>query len=352
MAVAFETSGFINYVALAYQKHFGVIINPTDIWYMVICEIAAAVKITPEAYETLFTTTPGQKQDVIVLTGSPEDINPYAVVSELKKKVPTDVDTFIPNFSTDSIVSNMSMHIAFCDMVSPFYNYMTLMCGIPSVTIGGTDDDWATLLQNLSKIRSLFGMKLNNYLNNVTKTVTDMILAAKSDNGDHFQRMIRMEICGSGSDQEINGWILNFINHPDRTRRPGSSIMQKNVHMHSSKMEYKNLDTERTFELYSGIYYSTSKEQILFPCYNSYRIETTGEQNKQEEKKAKYTFFEGPPVESKVRTDRMIATAKPVAKNQTCNVCGADMTPFSSRKWKHALCPSCAFITVSNLETL
>jgi hypothetical protein len=341
----FETRGFVNYVAHAYRQHYGIIINPTDIWYMITAEIAAAVKKTPNDYSSLFTKTPGEKQLITVVTGDPETIDPHAVVEQLKTRVPTDVDTFLPDFSTDTIVSKMSMSIAFCDMVSPYYNYGTLMCGIPTVEIGGTREDWNLLLANLDKIRTLFTGKMNDYLLRCDTTVRFMLDATIKKTGPAFlSQIIKLERCGSGSDEEISGWILDFVNMPKDKYTP----MLKNVHQHVSKMEYKNLETQRTFELYTGIFYSEPKGNVLVPCYNAHRIETTGKQNKSKEKKAKDTFFEGP--ESITSVPILLPVRGIATSGKTCTSCGADMTPFSSRKWKHALCPSCAFITVSNLE--
>jgi len=40
-------------------------------------------------------------------------------------------------------------------------------------------------------------------------------------------------------------------------------------------MHYKNLDTDREFDLYSGIFYSTLKDGFIIPDYHTARVETT-----------------------------------------------------------------------------
>lgn len=292
-----ETLGFINYVAEAYMGHYGVTITPTDIWFMVIAELAADIKKVPNDYAPLFTTTPGQKQEIVVLTGDPEEINPFAVVNELKARVPTDVDTFLPEFSTTTIAANLSMHVSFCDMVSPYYSYMTLLCGIPTVTLEGTKEDWKLLQDNLQKIHSIFEGKMADYLVRCQNTVDQMLKAAVGKNAkEHFSQIITMKQCGSGSQMEARGWILNFMNHPDFAEKWNKTgkIMQQNFHTHQGKMDYKNLDTGRTFTLHTGIFYSEPKGTQLIPHYNSHRVETTPGLKKDEPQKKAFVIYKNP----------------------------------------------------------
>lgn len=268
--------GFIEYICFCYQNHYAAVMSPTDIMYMVQCELATAVKQAPDQFAALFTTTPGQKQEIITLTGNVEEIDVFAVVDKLRERVPTNVDLFLPEFSTTTITSNLAVHVAFCDMVSPYYNYSTCLCGIPRIEIAGTEEDWTKLAQTLYYLSELFTGDLKKYLGRVWSRVTGIIGECKNGNGRMFQQMVQMEKCGSGSEYEITGWILDFMNTPDEP-----PIMLQNVHQHISKMEYKNLETQRTFDMYAGIFYCELYGDLAKPQYNANRIETTGkEKNK------------------------------------------------------------------------
>jgi len=271
--------GFIEYVCFCYQNHYSAVISPTDIMYMVQAELATAVKQNPNAFASMFTKTPGEKQWIITLTGSPEEIDVFAVVDKLRERVPTNVNLFLPEFSTTSIAANLATHVAFCDMVSPYYSYGTLLCGIPRIEIAGTEDDWKKLSQTLFDLTELFSGDLKLYLSKVWSLVLNIVKECSRGNGDFFKRMVSMKRCGSGSQYEITGWILDFMNTPDKP-----PIMLQNVHQYLSKMEYKNLDTGRTFEMYAGIFYCELYGDVAKPVYNASRIETTGRPKKEEPK--------------------------------------------------------------------
>lgn len=262
--------GFIEYICFCYQNHYAAVMSPTDIMYMVQCELATAVKQAPDQFAALFTTTPGQKQEIVTVTGSVEEIDVFAVVDALRCRVPAKVDMFLPEFSTTTSISNLASHVAFCDMVSPYYNYFTFMCGIPRIEITGTIEDWQLLSRALFDLSSLFTGDLKKYLERVWSRVVMIIEECLTGNGSLFNQIVQVERCGSGSQYEVTGWILDFMNTPNEP-----PIMLENLHQHISKIEYKNLETQRTFNMHMGIFYCELFSDIAKPQYNANRIETT-----------------------------------------------------------------------------
>jgi hypothetical protein len=279
---AYSTVGYLNYLGAAWEYHYGVVLNPTDIWYIILSELAIAVSKTPNNYAHLFTTTPEEKQEIIVLTGDVESINPSSVIAALKNKVPSDMASFLPEFSTDTELSRLAMNVAFCDLVSPYYSYSTMLCGIPKICIGGDKEDWVRIQVKLANLSSLFEGSLHEYLLRCQSRVTEIILNAFGGNGDifFFNSMVRLTPCGSGHQFEMNGWILHFLNRTNTDE----SVMVNGMPTQTSKMSYKNIETGRTFELYAGIFYSTFEQGFMIPRYNACRTETT-KKNEEEKKK-------------------------------------------------------------------
>lgn len=277
-------NGFIEYACFCYQNHYGFVISPTDIMYMVQAELATAVKANPDAFSSMFTTTPGEKQEIVTMTGSPEEIDVFAVVDQLRERVPTKVDLFLPEFSTTTIAANLATHVAFCDMVSPYYSYYTMMCGIPTVEVAGTIEDWQKLSKTLFDLSALFSGNLKTYLARVWARVATIIKECSTGNGTLFTQMVSMKKCGSGSQYDVTGWILDFMNKDGK-----HSVMEmlQNVHQYLSKMEYKNLETQRTFDMIAGIFYAEIKDGVAIPAYNANRIETTNKGTGQEKKSGK-----------------------------------------------------------------
>lgn len=261
-------SGYLGYLAKAWENHYSVVMTPDNIWFMIVNEIALAVKEAPERYTKLFTKTPNKKQWILVPTLDPTSIRPQLVINALKDRVPIKTDLFLPEFSTSTPMSIMAMNVAFCDVVSPYYSYGTFLCGIPNIRIEGTEKDWSLLLSNLKKLSKLFKNKLDTYLDRCVMCVDQLIKAAKENNSDYFKTMVKLEKCGSGHQFDMNGWILQFLrNNPRKMQLEG-------LPSHFSKMDYMNLDTERTFSLFAGVFYSKIEGEFLVPCFDSVSYET------------------------------------------------------------------------------
>ena len=280
---AYSTLGYLNYLGVAWEYHFGVVLNPTDIWYIILSELTIAVGKAPKDYSHLFTTTPEEKQEIIVLTGDVETIDPQLVINALKKRVPSDMTNFLPEFSTDNDYSRLAMNVAFCDLVSPYYSYSTMLCGIPAICIGGTEIDWVNIQVRLANLLQLFSGSLHEYLLRCQSRVTEIIInafASGNRGADHFSNMVRLTPCGSGHEFDMNGWIVQFLNRTN----PTESVKVGGLPTQTSKMSYKNLETGRTFQLFAGIFYSTFEQGFMIPRYNSCRLETT-KKDKEETKK-------------------------------------------------------------------
>ena len=277
---AYPTCGYYDYLTVACQHHLPVVLNPNDIAYIIVCELATAIAKNPKPYASLFTTTPEKKQMIIVLTSDPTKINPQLVVDKLRTRVPTNTALFLPEFSTSTPMTTMAMNIAFCDMVSPFYNYGTCLCGIPSITIGGLKEDWELLRTNLSELSIIFqGSSLYKYLSRCMNLVCEIL---RHEDSKYFEKMAYFNRCGSGGEHEMAGWILQFLNRRDFTQ----PIQTNNITRHSSSMVYTNIETNRNFKLHAGIYYSTFREEVFSPVYNAWSEELlTKEQIKAEKDK-------------------------------------------------------------------
>lgn len=272
--------GFIGYLTKAWSRHYSVVLSPDIVWFTILNEITAAVAKKSDKYANLFTTTPGEKQAVIVLTGDPEVIDPAAVVDALKSRVPSNVDDFIPKFSTTTPEITMAMNVAFCDLVSPYYEYFTLCCGFPSIRIEGTEADWTLLMSKIKSLASLFKDSLDHYLHRCLNCVVAFTCAAANNYAEHFQKMVKLYPCGSGHEVEIDGWILDLFNDTGGSKR----VRTERIPPHFANMSYTNLDTNRKFKLYSGMFYSKIEGSFMVPCFDSVRYEIKTKEQEEKEK--------------------------------------------------------------------
>jgi hypothetical protein len=259
--------GFFGYLSTAWSNHYSIVLRPSDLWFVILNELTAVVAKTPQAYSNLFTKKPSGKQLILVPTDTVETISPELVVDALKSYVPTKVDDFLPEFSTSNSMCNLAMNVAFCDMVSPYYSYGTFMCGFPKVRIEGTKDDWALIQDKLNILSGLFSGNLSAYLKRCLNVVENIVSATKEGNATLFKNMVKLQKCGSGSQYEMSGWIMQLLykcDHPTQL---------EGLPPHYTHMDYTNMETERKFSLYCGVFYSTIDGDFLLPEYDAFRFE-------------------------------------------------------------------------------
>lgn len=259
--VIFHTS-YYEYLALAWANHFSAVVSPDIIWHIILNEISIEIKANKETYKSLFTTS-NDKQEIIIYADHPTKINTEELIAQLKIKVPTNVDVFLPQFTTSTPDSKIAFNVAFCDTVSNYYSYSMMLCGIPNLRVEGTIKDWKLLQNNLKKLKSLLGDNLNKYLSKCCSSIDSLIRALTDGSESFFKFFYKVEECGSGSDEEITGWIVNFLN------------IEKNFYLINDvpnqipTIEYKNLTTNKKYKMASGCMGSLIHNGYLIPFFDN-----------------------------------------------------------------------------------
>jgi hypothetical protein len=137
----FFHKNYLEYLELAWSKHYGIVVDPKIFWHMILSEVGVEVREYPEHYRDLFTTS-SEKIEVKVSTDSCEILPVKAVLQELKSKVTANIGMFFPEISTRDEMYDFVLSATFCDVVSPYYNYGMYLCGISSFTVLGTKEDF------------------------------------------------------------------------------------------------------------------------------------------------------------------------------------------------------------------
>lgn len=206
----------------AYDAHLPVSLAPEVLWYAVCHEVAIAVKKDPDAYAHLYTTTPGEKQNITVSVDhyTYEGPNDWAsgiqlFDGELRKRVPDGIMAHaLPKFSTSTQESDVALLVAFMDAASPFYEYgMSTCCGIPKVRLEGTPEDWRTLVVEAQALSEVFRKDLGTYFDHLVPVLATLARAAKGEDvGTSFwQSMVKVDH-GSGGPY-VSGWVCAFWNY-------------------------------------------------------------------------------------------------------------------------------------------
>jgi|CXWL01.1.fsa_nt_gi hypothetical protein len=269
-------TNYLAYVKLCWQHHWGIVISPDYLWHVVMCEIAEHVKQNSDYYRNKFTTS-SEKEMIVVLTGDPEVLPLHSIVAKLDEKVPSDISAFIPKFSTSTELSQFVFKAAFADAVSPYYSYGMKLCGIPKVKILGCADDWKLFQKNISLLKGILDKSdMIEYFKGVSEgidnisTIYNLNTASIPAIQTIWKQFFKAEECGSGSQYVIDGWITKFFKHYNKD----SGVLDVNDFSTCvSIVNYKNLDTDKIFNLYAGLFTSKENEGFLEPDFGYFVCE-------------------------------------------------------------------------------
>lgn len=256
--------GYLNTLSTAYSRHRNVVLNPHDVWFIVLNEIADYVNAHSDECSAIFTNgMTGKKTVITVPTSDVTEIDPTLIVAELNNYFPA--YAFIPSLSTAGKPEMTAMCAALSGGVQRYYQYMTFMCGIPEVKVGGTAEDWQTLLGMTAEIAMMFK----------TAGVRDMVLylVRVADILDQIQRSFFMDLTefwkdiftqknvGSGGQLNVNGWFTKLYFEEQKEYRIDT------IQMSIATLRYKNLETNKEFIAGYGGFYMVEKDGFLTTEY-------------------------------------------------------------------------------------
>lgn len=261
-------NNYLEYLETAWQYHRGIVLTPDIIQYSVLCEVAGLIKESPEAFRHLFTKS-AKKVEVTVVSGSLTDMPVDVLVDKLVAAyIPTDVSPYLVDFTTTTARSKLAKCTAFADAVSPYYNYSMFCCGIPFVEVHGTSDDWASLDHNVNLMMGHLGLT-SEWATQVTGLTSNLLNAIHSEDVDFFGRWFTAEKCGSGSQFVVNGHFADVF------RKKPSFALVGNFASHISTIEYKQLDTNKTYKMRQGLFFSQDDGVTLRPDFGSFVSEVS-----------------------------------------------------------------------------
>ena len=248
------TKSFLNMTSTAYSQHYGLVIAPHDMWYIVLTEIATFIKGNTEAMRHFFTNST-EKQELLVETADPYVLPMKAILEQLKQRCPININLMLPVCSTDTPDTEFAYATAVADGVQQYYDYGMFCCGLPQVKILGTPADWKNLYKHASELSATFADgkapgQLTIYLARVAalfmKIAYSIEVATEQDAQEFWQDLFRQKNVGSGGDLIVNGWIVDlFINNKK------DQLIKSFPHT-ISVVPYRNHTTGKDYKLMLG----------------------------------------------------------------------------------------------------
>ena len=217
---------FFRTVVTAYANHQSLVLSPDMIWLLISQGFARYVNAHPEELRPQLVEHDGKMDLVVItpeelLTGNPDWEKIMGDFSDsIQKYTKGDIaKTITANFTTTTPVTRIASEITLMESVKSYFEYvvMYLACGIPSVTLQGTPEDWQLVLDKAKRLKP-YG--LTEWIEELEPILTEFVRTAKGKPDQLFwQRMVK-EVrlprlkgggCSSDKPTELDGWVLKLF---------------------------------------------------------------------------------------------------------------------------------------------
>jgi len=218
---------FYQCMVKAYAEHKSVTLSPDMMWLLISQGFARYVNAHSEELRSQLVYHEG-KQDLMVMTKDDllsgkadwgKLMNDFS--KEIERHTKGEVaKTIAADFSTTTPVERIASQITLMESMKSYFNYLAgrIGCGIPSITLLGTPDDWRAVL---SKTQKLGQYGLSEWTQSLEPILNEFIKTAEGKPNQRFwQEMVKkkrvdefasVRPCSADKPTELDGWILKFF---------------------------------------------------------------------------------------------------------------------------------------------
>ena len=275
---------FYRCIVNAYAQHKSVTLSPDMIWLLISQGFARYVNAHAEALRQQLVDHDGKmslvvQSDVDVLSEKadwPKLIGDFT--AQIERYTTGDIgNTITANFSTTGLTERVASQITLMDAMKSYFEYVVqyMGCGIPSITLLGTPDDWREVMD---KTRRLSAYGLEEWTKSLEYVLRQILVTAEGrPNPLFWKSMVKQyrpdEMQGGACDMReptvLDGWLLRLF--PDEN----GQTLEKVVHTKEMESEmvrtpfkYQVIDpttgallSETPMELWAGFIGAQEKKQ-------------------------------------------------------------------------------------------
>ncbi|WP_018349794.1 DUF4419 domain-containing protein [Longispora albida] len=205
-----ETDGvhpLLSAVARAFADHRPLVLSPDAVWLTIAQGLAQHVRLHVDELRPHLVGHAGRKRLTITTTGT-ESWDTYIgqFCELLAAEVPAAGELGC-DFSTSTDTDRLAGQIVVLDAYSPYFSlWLVCICGIPSITLTGTTEDWQRIRDRIGNLAT-FG--LAEWQRSLEGILDQFVRAANGDVDTAFWRRIYNPADAYGGDV-VTGWITRF----------------------------------------------------------------------------------------------------------------------------------------------
>ena len=217
---------FFQTIVRAYADHRPIVLSPDMVWLLISQGFARYVNAHPEELRNQLVSHTG-KMDLVIetekelLEGDPEwDKLIDAFAKQINEYTKEDIaKTITADFTTTGTIERITSQITLMETMKSYFDYIVhyIACGIPTVTLTGTPEDWEKVLEKTKQLEK-YGME--DWIQSLTPILTEFVNASKGKPDQTFwQSMVKKnnpnKLVGGNCDlrnpTELDGWILKLF---------------------------------------------------------------------------------------------------------------------------------------------
>lgn len=155
------THPLVSAVHRSFSYHYPLVLSPDIVWLTLAQGFAIHVNENAEKLRHLIVSHAGKKRITVrrddFAKGSPE--NPWIEVfaefsAQIKPLIAGVYDLVVGDFSTTGAVEKAAYEVVLMDSIQSYFEYGLLtLCGIPSITLEGTAEDWQSIVKRAESLR-------------------------------------------------------------------------------------------------------------------------------------------------------------------------------------------------------
>lgn len=210
-------NAFIMTVHTAYDNHCPLVLSPDHIWLVIAQGFVHHITQNAERFRSRFVDFEGKKKLIVRIDDfvKGDATNPWTLVfpqfsAQIREFIGDENHKLmLCNYSTTGVLEKAVSEIVLMDTMRNYFSYGCITaCGIPTIRLTGTLDDWMKIRQ---KLDSLETFDLAWWTTSLKLIIDEFIQAYQGHSNQNFWRnFFKYSEPGSGM-PEISGWINSLF---------------------------------------------------------------------------------------------------------------------------------------------
>ncbi len=238
------TSLFYNCMVEAYAGHYSVILSPDAIWTLISQGFCHHISLNTEKLKDKIVNHEGKMEISVIseydlyspLMDWDTLLNGFDI--QIAENTKGNIADFMrADFSTTGNTERITSQVTLMSAVKSYFDFAAIhtICGIPTITIEGTPDDWREIIK---KVESLRDYDLGWWVDDLKPILQEFVNASEGNvNKDFWQNIVKKDCpesmkngagCGVKDATKFDGWFLKFMPFDKDGRTPDAVVYGRN----------------------------------------------------------------------------------------------------------------------------